>query len=76
MACYVSRLVDIFFTDVVFAGVFMYLVVWGVHRLIYRRTTSRMGEDEVEGALARVGTAMRKRLRPPKPHEAASAPQR
>jgi lipid A 4'-phosphatase len=65
-----------YFTDVFFAGVFMYLVVWGVHRLIYRRTTSRMGEDEVEGALAHIGTAMRKRLRPPKPDEAASAPPR
>jgi membrane-associated PAP2 superfamily phosphatase len=48
-----------FFTDVVFAGVFMYLVVWMVHGLIFRWRTNRMGEDTVERTLARRGAAMR-----------------
>jgi membrane-associated PAP2 superfamily phosphatase len=34
-----------FFTDVVFAGVFMYLVIWTVHGLLYRWRAGRTGED-------------------------------
>jgi lipid A 4'-phosphatase len=53
-----------YFTDVVFAGIFMYLVVWGIHGMIFR-PTSGMGEDEIERALARIGTAMGGGLRKP-----------
>jgi lipid A 4'-phosphatase len=49
-----------YFTDVVFAGVIMYLVVWVAHRVIYWRATSGMGKDEVEGALERIATVTRK----------------
>lgn len=48
-----------FFTDVVFAGVFMYLVVWLVHGFIYRWRGTRLGEAAIEGALARLGEAIR-----------------
>ncbi len=51
-----------FFTDVVFAGVFTYLVVWTVHGLIFRWRASRMDEDTVERPLARIGEAMRNAL--------------
>jgi lipid A 4'-phosphatase len=51
-----------FFTDVVFAGVFMYLVVWTLHGLIFRWRASRMNEDAVERPLARTGAAMRNAL--------------
>ena len=45
-----------FFTDVVFAGVFTFLIVWGVHGLIYRWPRTRLSDDDVEGALERVAT--------------------
>jgi membrane-associated PAP2 superfamily phosphatase len=48
-----------FFTDVVFAGVFMYLLVWAMHGLIFRWRATRIADDAVERPLARVGVAMR-----------------
>jgi lipid A 4'-phosphatase len=51
-----------FFTDVVFAGVFMYFVIWPLHRLIFRGQTSRMDEDGVERALGRIGEAISRAL--------------
>jgi lipid A 4'-phosphatase len=39
-----------FFTDVVFAGVFMYLVIWGAHGLIYRWWPKRTGDKTDEPA--------------------------
>jgi len=51
-----------FFTDVMFAGIFMYLVVWVMHGFIFRWRTSRMRNDALEHVLARVGVAMRKGL--------------
>jgi lipid A 4'-phosphatase len=47
-----------FFTDVVFAGVLMYLVVWSLHGLIFRWRATRLGKDTVERALARPGEAL------------------
>jgi lipid A 4'-phosphatase len=35
-----------FFSDVVFAGVFMYLVAWTLHGLIFRWRETRLGEDK------------------------------
>ena len=37
-----------FFTDVIFAGDFMFLVVWLLHGLIYRWPRTRLSEDDVE----------------------------
>jgi lipid A 4'-phosphatase len=51
-----------FFTDVVFAGVFMYLVVWAVHGFIYRWRATRISEDAIERALTRAGEAVRRML--------------
>jgi lipid A 4'-phosphatase len=48
-----------FFTDVVFAGVFMYLVMWTVYGLIFRWRATSLSEDSVERALARIGEAIR-----------------
>jgi lipid A 4'-phosphatase len=41
-----------FFTDVVFAGIFMYLVVWSLHGLIFRWRATRWNEETVERTLA------------------------
>jgi membrane-associated phospholipid phosphatase len=42
-----------FFTDVVFAGVFTFLVIWFAYALIYRWPRTRLRDDTVENALAR-----------------------
>jgi membrane-associated PAP2 superfamily phosphatase len=41
-----------FFTDVVFAGVFMYLVLWTLHGLIFRWRATRLDDGTIEHALA------------------------
>jgi lipid A 4'-phosphatase len=48
-----------FFSDVVFAGVFMYLVIWAVHGFIYRWPATRMNDAAIEDFLGRSGQAMR-----------------
>src|SRR5262249_62005879 len=40
-----------FFTDTVFAGVLMFLIVWVVHGLIYRWRPTRLSDAGVERAL-------------------------
>jgi lipid A 4'-phosphatase len=52
-----------FFSDVVFAGVFMYLVVWAGHGLIYRWPQTRLSEAWIEGLLTRAGEAIAATLR-------------
>ena len=47
-----------FFSDVVFAGVFMYLVIWLMHGLIYRWRATRIDEAAAERRLAEVGEAL------------------
>lgn len=47
-----------FFSDVVFAGVFMYLLIWLVHGLIYRWPATRLGEAAAERRLAETGDAL------------------
>jgi lipid A 4'-phosphatase len=47
-----------FFTDVVFAGVFMYLVVWAAHGFIYRWRATRLGDEAIERWLAGAGQAL------------------
>lgn len=41
-------------SDVIFAGVFTFLVVWAVYFLIYRWPRTRLSDDDVERALERV----------------------
>lgn len=48
-----------FFTDVVFAGVLMFLTAWTVHGLIYRWRPTRISDKEVEHPLAVIGEAIR-----------------
>jgi len=46
-----------FFTDVVFAGVFMFLLIWTAHALIFRWRATRLAEGSVERWLERAGEA-------------------
>ena len=43
-----------FFTDVVFAGVFTFLIIWCVHGLLYRWSASRTTDAAIERALERL----------------------
>lgn len=43
-----------FFTDTVFAGVFTFLLIWITHGLIYRWPRTRLSDEGVDGAIARV----------------------
>jgi membrane-associated PAP2 superfamily phosphatase len=52
-----------FFTDIVFAGVFTFLVVWTLHGLIYRWQPTRTTDEAVERPLAQGGLALRAALR-------------
>ncbi len=47
-----------FFTDVVFAGVLMYLVVWAVHGFIYRWSATRVSDEAIELWLTAAGEAL------------------
>jgi lipid A 4'-phosphatase len=51
-----------FFTDCVFAGVLIFVLVWVVHGLIYRWRRTRLTDAAIEGPLERAGTAMRNAL--------------
>jgi lipid A 4'-phosphatase len=48
-----------FFSDVVFAGVFMYLLVWIAHGLIYRWPATRISEEAIEAFLVQAGDGLR-----------------
>jgi len=48
-----------FFTDVVFAGVLMFLVVWTFHGLIYRWKATRFTDETVGRPLEQIGKAIR-----------------
>ena len=47
-----------FFSDVVFAGVFTYLIIWIVHGLIYRWPPTRLTDDDVERGLERISASI------------------
>ena len=49
-----------FFTDVVFAGVFIFLVVWLLHGLIYRWPRTRFSEEGIEHKLEGFAHYLRK----------------
>ena len=51
-----------FFTDVVFAGVLMYVLIWILHGLIYRWRPTRITDATVEHPLERIGKAIREGL--------------
>ena len=51
-----------FFSDVVFAGVFMYLLIFAAHGLIYRWPATRLSEEKIERLLTRSGEALRDML--------------
>ncbi|MGH6670765.1 MAG: phosphatase PAP2 family protein [Xanthobacteraceae bacterium] len=47
-----------FFSDVAFAGVLTFLLVWAMHGILFRWRATRTTDDAVEGVLARAGEAM------------------
>lgn len=53
-----------FFSDVVFAGVFTYLVIWAVHALLWRWPAASFDDVAIETFLARAGRGL---------HEAGAA---
>jgi lipid A 4'-phosphatase len=48
-----------FFSDVAFAGVFMFIVVWTLHGLVYRWRRTRLSDAAVELSLEQSGWALR-----------------
>ncbi len=48
-----------FFTDVVFAGVFMFVLIWTCHGLIYRWRPTRLSDETIERPLGQAGKAIR-----------------
>lgn len=51
-----------FFSDVIFAGVLVFLVIWIVHGVIYRWRRTRLTDEAVEGWLERRALANQARL--------------
>jgi lipid A 4'-phosphatase len=49
-----------FFTDVVFAGVFTFLLIWLMHGLLFRWKATRLSDDAVEWPLVKAGEALRR----------------
>ncbi len=52
-----------FFTDVVFAGVFTFFLIWIAHGLLYRWCGNRFTDARVEHAIERAAASMRSGLR-------------
>ena len=48
-----------FFTDVVFAGVFTFLLIWVLHGLIFRWPATRLTDEAAERPLVKAGEALR-----------------
>jgi lipid A 4'-phosphatase len=51
-----------FFSDVVFAGVFVYLEIWLVYALIYRWSATALSEQAIEAFLVRLSDGVRDAL--------------
>jgi len=51
-----------FVSDVVFAGVFTFLIIWLMYGLIYRWPRTCLSDEAIEGALERAGLACRHAL--------------
>jgi lipid A 4'-phosphatase len=52
-----------FFSDVVFAGVFVYLEIWLIYATIYRWPATALSEDAIEAFLVRAADGIRDGLR-------------
>ncbi len=52
-----------FFTDVVFAGIITFLIIWLVHGLLYRWAATRMTDEAIERAIERMATPLHDGLR-------------
>jgi lipid A 4'-phosphatase len=52
-----------FVTDTVFAGVFIYLIIWLVYALVYRWPRTRLSDEAVESGIEKIGIACRDALR-------------
>jgi len=48
-----------FFTDVVFAGVFMFLLIWTTHGALFRWRATHLTDEAIERPLVQMGEAMR-----------------
>lgn len=48
-----------FFTDVVFAGIFVFLLIWLTHGLLFRWSTTRTTDEAIERPLIWAGEALR-----------------
>jgi membrane-associated phospholipid phosphatase len=48
-----------FFSDVAFAGVFTFLLIWLFHGLLFRWPAMRLTDDAVERPLVKAGEALR-----------------
>jgi lipid A 4'-phosphatase len=51
-----------FFTDVVFSGVFTFLIVWLVHGLLYRWSATRITDEAVEHGFERIAMPFHRAL--------------
>lgn len=47
-----------FFSDVAFAGIFMFLLIWTIHGLIYRWRPTRLSDEAVEQLIERVSHSL------------------
>lgn len=63
-----------FFTDVVFAGVLTFLVIWLLHGFLYRWHRARVTDSALEEAIGGLGLWLRQRLGRPKKAEPDRAP--
>lgn len=52
-----------FASDVLFAGVFTFLVIWLVHALIYRWPFTRLSDETVEAVIARAAAPVHRHVR-------------
>jgi membrane-associated PAP2 superfamily phosphatase len=65
-----------FFSDVVFAGVITFLIIWVMHALLYRRPQSRLTDAAIDAVLTRLGTALGGLFGGHRRSSAEAAPQR
>jgi lipid A 4'-phosphatase len=62
-----------FFSDVIFAGVFTFLLIWVTHGILYRWRGTRITDDAIERFLARAGEAIHAVGARAIPHKSAPA---
>ncbi|HET9904415.1 MAG TPA: phosphatase PAP2 family protein [Xanthobacteraceae bacterium] len=56
-----------FLSDVIFAGVLTFVIVWLAHGAIYRWRRTRLSDEAIERALERLALALRRPFRPQNP---------